>query len=529
MPHDSDTIDAATKELSRVLIDLARDHPKVIDSLAAVIKALTALRSSPSSGAPDVARDSSGPESAASMRDVPLGIGGVEMTLTVPDSGSPIVPPASPVADEPPANGHERTSAGTWREREVDLSRTAAHARFMAEAIRFAIERKKRDHAEIRDRERELGNTARALKCNAWMLNPYGPHLRADEHQLTLTARCYEVVAVCADVAMESFARIDPDDATMHRDLSTFLHLAAEVQSALRGALTALDISNDADQLDLFAWIRTQAEEQRCYVSRYLSRHDIADFEAIADLEARLTAFLEELGTRRDREVDRHKAINRIRFHVSKLESADPDEAEHHWQRIAGVIERWVTEGNHVTDRLLHEALAEVADSMPDEHRTGHVATVMSAVQAWLASEQAAPTEAEEGDEPVEWSEEVRRVRKLVEGTVMVFVGGRAKPNAAARLVEAFGLADFRWLGTQDAPYSTVTQCEPEIRRPNVSVVLVGIRFTSHELTEGIPRRCRDLGKAAVRLAGGYGVNAVAHAILEQASVTLEGRHPGKG
>ena len=63
---------------------------------------------------------------------------------------------------------------------------------------------------------------------------------------------------------------------------------------------------------------------------------------------------------------------------------------------------------------------------------------------------------------------------------------------------------------------------EPYVARPEVALVLLAIRWSSHSFGD-VKRFCDDHGKPMVRLPGGYGVNQVAAQILAQCGERLRG------
>ena len=85
-------------------------------------------------------------------------------------------------------------------------------------------------------------------------------------------------------------------------------------------------------------------------------------------------------------------------------------------------------------------------------------------------------------------------------------------------LRQALGLTDVRWLSTPD--HTSFTFFEPDIARPDVSVVVLAIRWSNHDYAE-VQRYCEKYGKPLVRLRAGYNPNQVAYHILSQAGERL--------
>ena len=59
--------------------------------------------------------------------------------------------------------------------------------------------------------------------------------------------------------------------------LERMLPLVAEAQSALRAALKRLGAPDDADQLEVFEWVKASAARHRVYLKRFMRADDLAD------------------------------------------------------------------------------------------------------------------------------------------------------------------------------------------------------------------------------------------------------------
>ena len=77
-------------------------------------------------------------------------------------------------------------------------------------------------------------------------------------------------------------------------------------------------------------------------------------------------------------------------------------------------------------------------------------------------------------------------------------------------------------MSIEDEP--TPVQLERAIRREEVSVVLLLVRWARHAYGEAVGIADRH-GKPFVRVEGGYHPNGLAHDILEQASERLRRNH----
>jgi hypothetical protein len=100
----------------------------------------------------------------------------------------------------------------------------------------------------------------------------------------------------------------------------------------------------------------------------------------------------------------------------------------------------------------------------------------------------------------------------------IVLIGGDRRPGAFNAIKEAFGLSELYWITTQE--HESIDHFEPYVARPDVAVVLLAIRWTSHSYGE-VSAFCDRYGKPLVRLPGGYNPNQVAAQIMSQCSDRL--------
>lgn len=120
-------------------------------------------------------------------------------------------------------------------------------------------------------------------------------------------------------------------------------------------------------------------------------------------------------------------------------------------------------------------------------------------------------------DEP---GDEVGEARRLLRGRGVVLIGGIARPESKKMLEAALGLKELTWIETKE--HQSIAAFEPAIARPDVALVLLAIRWSSHAFGD-VKRYCDRHGKPMVRLPGGFGANQVASQILAQCSGKLEG------
>ena len=107
---------------------------------------------------------------------------------------------------------------------------------------------------------------------------------------------------------------------------------------------------------------------------------------------------------------------------------------------------------------------------------------------------------------------------RLLAGKSLVLIGGRRRRDSQEALRKAFGLESLLWIETKE--HQSIESFKPMIARPEVAMVLLAIRWSSHGFGE-VSHLCERHGKPLVRLPGGYSPNQVAAQILAQCSEQL--------
>ncbi|AMV39709.1 hypothetical protein [Planctomyces sp. SH-PL62] len=100
-----------------------------------------------------------------------------------------------------------------------------------------------------------------------------------------------------------------------------------------------------------------------------------------------------------------------------------------------------------------------------------------------------------------------------------MLIGGDRRSEAHASLRSALKLAELIWIETRE--HESIERFEPSIARPDVALVILAIRWSSHAFGE-VKSFCDEYGKPLLRLPGGYNPNQVARQILQQCSDRLQ-------
>ena len=388
-----------------------------------------------------------------------------------------------------------------------DLSGLIAHCRRMADAARLAAERQRRiqegvDPAELDDlSDPETETQAQRLTHSFFWASVTDEAWTADVSRLDHVGGCYEAVASSLALAVEGGDR--------KGNLDRLLPLVAEAQSALRRALQTLGVAEDPDQVEVYKWVRDTAARQRIFLRRYLRADDLADPSGWPDLLARIEAIA---GTdSRSRQVSaRLEQVRDQQTRIREGQGSDDD-----WQAVLAAVDELVGQGTPPSHRDLREFLLPIVDEIPTgSELSPGVRIVLREVDRFLATRPTRPR-AEFG---VGLTDEVAQAARFLQGRSVVLIGGVRRPEAQKLLKSAFGLRELIWVTTRE--HQSIKPFESFVARPDVALVLLAIRWTSHAFGD-VKQFCDRHGKLLVRLPGGYGPNQVAAQILSQCSEKL--------
>jgi hypothetical protein len=213
----------------------------------------------------------------------------------------------------------------------------------------------------------------------------------------------------------------------------------------------------------------------------------------------------------------REKGFSNLKYKLKKLGAA-PAAAAGDWPRVLELLEEVVAAGVPASNPELRELLVPVLDTLPEDLEPGpHAERVFAAAAEYLLTRTPPPAGPAPAEEP---SAEVRAAAELLGGREAGADRRGGAAGARRALERAFGLTRLNWLSTR--PHESVTHFEPAVARPEVAVVLLAIRWSSHSYGD-VKEYGDKYGKPLVYLKAGYNPNQVAHAILEQVGDRLRG------
>lgn len=387
-----------------------------------------------------------------------------------------------------------------------DLEALAFRCRAKAEAARRAAERQRRIHERSEPPDEDAASDP-PIRAWADALTDAFYWASADDPSGTLDVARLDDVAGCFETAAEGLLLVRDRPKGLERRLA----LLAEAQSALRESLHRLKAGEDADQAEVFQWVKDVAARRRLYLKRFLRADDPADPTAWPDLLARIEA-LAGSGPQTQRQ---SALLDHLR---SLCTSVGEERSEGAWRSILDDVDEWVREGSPPSSRELRELLLPILDELPDDaDAPPGFQLVLREVDRYLATRSASAAAAiSQGPSP-----SVREAARLLSGRSVVLIGGLRRPEAQGSLKSAFGLKELIWIATKE--HQSTSSFEPAVARSDVALVMLAIRWSSHAFGD-VKQLCDRHGKPLVRLPGGYNANQVAAQILSQCSGQFGGR-----
>jgi hypothetical protein len=393
---------------------------------------------------------------------------------------------------------------------DAELPHIEASCRRKAEATRWAADRQNRiregDYFEVETPAtvREIAAWVDQLTDCFYWTNAAEP---APISLLDDLGGCFETLAGAV-----ALVRDIPDDLGAHRALFEHsLPLIAEAQSAVRAAIQSIRGPDDPDQLQVFEWLKATAARHHVYIKRFMRADDPANPTRWPDLLARIERVDTQHGKKRS---PQHGAwIDRLQSLSKRIQEGNATQQD--WPSIIQTVDEMLGAGVPPSNREIRELLLPVIETLPDrDDLPDGFRLVLREFDHYLATRPAASSAAPT-HEP---TDEVKEASRLLAHRSAVLIGGACRRVSQKVLKAALGLKELIWIETKE--HQSVATFEPAIARPDVALVLLAIRWSSHAFGE-VREFCDRYNKPLVRLPGGYNPNQVAAQILAQCSDRL--------
>lgn len=492
----NDDLLRALHSLAGRLVEIAGRDDGLRDDLRALASALLAATDRPEAVPEPVAAPEPEPVEAAPVAATPAPL----PELTLGRSPAPAPKPAE-----------IRVDRGTTDE---DLPGIEARCRLKAEGIRWAVSRRRwidegSDFAfEVAPRDRDLLDRARSAGCFLWMNSPEFS-VPNDPSPLEDAAGCFEAVADAVALVRGLLPNVERD----RRFFEPALDLLAEAQSALRVAIERVDDRKDPEQFAAYDWLRGVAAREQIYIRRFMRIDDPASPTGHPSIQARIEKLDAGLQETLRQGKARKSLLSKARYHARRIAGDMGDEYD--WGKIVASIDALIAGGEPASNVEVREILLPILDRMPDlEDPPRNLQLVLREIDRFLAARRTAAEPAP----PEAPTAEVVEAARLLGGKSVVLIGGARRPEAHDAIRRAFNLKELIWIETRE--HESIDHFEPSVARPDVALVILAIRWSSHAFGD-VKAFCDRYDKPLLRLPRGYSPNQVAHEVVGQCSARL--------
>lgn len=389
--------------------------------------------------------------------------------------------------------------------------------RLKADACRWAEQRRRLSmaspdfRAEVEPKDRDLIAHAKQIPdCFLWMSHPTAPN-PSDAAEWLGLAGCFDALANAVGLMQKLLEENEEGSDTFQQAVD----LLAEAQSAVRIAVVRMDgPPTDHDQARVFGWLKHLASNRQIFIRRFMRLDDPAEPTRWGDLNKRVMELAGRWDEGRRKVTSRKKVLGRLRYKLAQVGTAG-DDAKAMWASISEDVEELVKSGMAPSSLELRELLIDHVEQLPEmASMSPAFQLTMREIDKYLAT---APSRDEEDDSAASdplFSE----VAEMLAGKAAIIIGGERRPHAAEAIERAFLLSELIWIDTR--AHESTAGFEPYVARPEVAMVLLAIRWSSHSYGE-VQDFCRQYGKPLVRLPGGYNPRQIAAQILDQCSNRL--------
>ena len=342
-----------------------------------------------------------------------------------------------------------------------------------------------------------------------WMITRFRPERPEDPAWLKL-----ERVFLAATQACVNILEILENKPLRERFATEALSLARKVARALAAGVEGVGQGYDCSQLALLGWL----DEAR-RVHGWASRQETTQQEGgETELIKAILNLGEETQAARHFGKEQRQLFNKARYHAKKITESEPEAtaALDEWRALACALDDLVRRcGVRPSSLEIRGILLPIHERLPMlEEQVPGFDLCLRALDEFLSL---TPAQSHAAD-PIPDAAFVSEARSLLQGTRIALIGGDMRPEAKRRLEEALGLKELIWVRSK--VHASVESFRPTIIRPDVSLTLLAIRWSSHSYVD-VRSYCDESGKPLVWLSGGYNPNQVAHQIIQQASERL--------
>lgn len=196
---------------------------------------------------------------------------------------------------------------------------------------------------------------------------------------------------------------------------------------------------------------------------------------------------------------------------VALLTRATHEGTDEHSRLLIALVSELVAKGRSPSDPNIRELLLPIADRFVGFR---DAPKLFQAVLRELSGQAANRRPPKRTRSRAQATPNMEAVAKLLDGRSMVVIGGQRRRSREQALNEAFGLKNLYWIETRE--HESLRGIKSMIGRPDVAVVVLLIKLSSHSFGPQIQKYCHQCGKLLARIRAGYNPRQVAEQMMRQ-------------
>jgi hypothetical protein len=377
-----------------------------------------------------------------------------------------------------------------------------------------------------------LAEAGASLKDKAGSLYPnvLSPD-QIDAHPSTVKNRAIglALLAEMIEIAGYIFAERERNSNFLSKNLADILKLFAEVQNVVRVEAEQAGKPIPPEQSTAFQWLKHTCGEnaEAIHIERFMRKEDRADPANNPELARRVLTISKSVANFRERE----RGFEQLKLYCQQLTPSgialNPGMEIPFWEQVNKCVMQLTAAGMKPSDPRARGILLPIIDNIPEQlvDENGNVISqgieisnefqqVLNSIYEYTVQQ---PVSAEEATDSV--TEDVIRVRGMLQDKILVIVGGIPKPQPAQRLKNSFKCREVRWL--EATKQDRVSDFRPSLS--GAAVVVLITRLIGHKHND-IRDMCREAGIPCIHtpFSAGYNPNTIAAEIIRKASDRLQ-------
>jgi len=389
-----------------------------------------------------------------------------------------------------------------------DPEKTLIQLSIMRETCRWVVQRDKLlmnpqtdFNTDIKPQYDELVHLGKENSIYLWQLDT-----PLDENQFNTLEKIY----ACLEIAVQVFEIADSDSIKKELVIEAVTECADAICMLKTTLMTyGIDFNKDEIQKNFYGRLKQYAKEKEIFF-RQLRRDYQIDSSRCEELTAQLENIFTQLNSEKNNIKKAEQELKKIEYHLKQI---DRRHSVDDWQKVMESVDRMVNGYNEPISSLrLRNVLMNYLDRVPqDMDISDSFAQVIQSIELYL--DQCEEKNAASEEILLAVPEIIQKVRHILNGKKVVFIGGTPQEHLKNRLEAAFNI-ELIWDESNHG--DSLDRYRSYINDDNVVLFLIYIPWASHKHSEELAQLVQEAGKNFIRLPKGTNPAQIANAINQQ-------------